>query len=246
MRLTLPAIVTAIRPHGEHGAVVRLFTEDEGLLAAYVRGARGKRLGPVLQPGNEVQASISARNDQQLPQAQVELTHSRGPLFAEPLPADAIAWACALTATALPEAQAYPRLHGALAGLLAAIESAPAASGWGTSLVRFELLVLAELGFGLDLSECAVTGSSEDLVAVSPRSGRAVSASAAAPYGGKLLPLPEFLHAGNRDASWADILAGLALSGHFLERDLLTDRAATILPARERLLSRLRAAAGLA
>ncbi|MBB3763492.1 DNA repair protein RecO [Sphingomicrobium lutaoense] len=246
MRLTLSAIVTALRAHGEHGGVVRLFTREEGLLAAYVRGARGKRLGPVLQPGNDVQAAISARSEQQLAQGQVELTHSRGPLFGEPLPAAAIAWSCALTATALPEGQAYPRLHDALSGLLAAIEAAPSASGWGTSLVRFELLMLAELGFGLDLSECAVTGSSEDLVAVSPRSGRAVSAGAAEPYQGRLLALPPFLRSGESFASWEDVLAGLALSGHFLERDLLTDRAANILPARERLITRLRGAAGLA
>lgn len=246
MHAVLPAIITGIRAHGEHGAVVRMMTLEQGLVAAYVRGAHGKRLGPVLVPGNLVQATLSARSESQLPQATVELAHSRGPLLGEPLPAAAIAWTCALATTALPEGQAYPRVHAALDGLLAAIEAAPAASGWGTSLVRFELLLLTQMGFGLDLETCAVTGSESDLIAVSPKSGRAVSAGAAAPYKEKLLSLPAFLADGSTRADWKDILCGLELSGHFLERDLLIERAATILPARERLIARLRGAAGLA
>src|SRR5215210_2428852 len=212
MRIEATAIVCALRTHGEHGAVVRLMTEDHGLQAAYVRGARGRRMRPVLIAGNVVSAVLSARTDTQLPQAAVELTHSRAPLLSEPLPAAAIEWATALTATALPEAQPYPRLYSALDALLAAIEAAPSAGGWGTALVRYELLLLAELGFGLDLDTCAVSGSSEDLVAVSPRSGRAVSATAAEPYAGKLLPLPRFVRAGG-PAGWTDIAQGLDLTG---------------------------------
>src|SRR5215210_719083 len=176
MRIETPAIVCALRNHGEHGAVVRLMTAEHGLQAAYVRGARGRRMRPVLISGNVVQAQLTARTDAQLPQAIVELVHSRGPLLSEPLPAAAIEWATVLTATVLPEGQPYPRLYDALEGLLDAIEAAPAASGWGAALVRYEVLLLAELGFGLDLERCAVTGSTDDLVAVSPRSGRAVSA----------------------------------------------------------------------
>lgn len=245
MRFSTPAIVVALRPHGEHGAVVRLLTPEHGLQAAYVRGARGRRLRPVLLPGNQVEATLSARTETQLPQATVELTHSRGPLLAEPLPAAAIDWASALTATALPEGQPYPRLYEALDGLLAAIEAAPSASGWGAALVRYELLLLAELGFGLDLERCAVSGGNDDLVAVSPRSGRAVSAAEAEPYAGKLLALPQFVRDGGI-APWADILDGLALSGHFLMRDLLTDRSAPVADARVRLVGRLRRAAGQA
>ncbi len=111
--------------------------------------------------------------------------------------------------------------------------------------MRFELLLLAELGFGLDLERCAVSGEEEDLIAVSPRSGRAVSAAEAEPYLGKLLPLPAFIREGGQ-AGWPDILDGLALSGHFLMRDLITDRAAPVGAARERLIERLRRAAGLA
>ena len=243
MRFSTPAIVVALRPHGEHGAVVRLMTPEHGLQACYIRGARGRRLRPILLPGNQVEATLSARTDTQLAQGSVELLHSRGPLLQEPLPAAGIDWACALTATVLPEAQPYPRIYQALDGLLSAIEAAPSAGGWGAALVRYELLLLAELGFGLDLERCAVSGSNDNLVAVSPRSGRAVSAAEAEPYAGKLLPLPSFVNEGGT-ATWPEILDGLALSGHFLLRDLVTDRSAPVAEARSRLLERLRRAAG--
>lgn len=245
MRSETQAIVCALRSHGEHGAIIRLMTPQQGLLAAYVRGARGRRMRPVLMSGNVVQAQLSARTDTQLPQATVELVHSRGPLLSEPLPAAAIEWATVLTATALPEGQPYPPLHQALEGLLDAIEAAPSAGGWGAALVRYELLLLAELGFGLDLDRCAVTGSNDELVAVSPKSGRAVSAAEAEPYAGKLLPLPRFVREGG-PASWQEIAQGLDLTGHFLLRDVLTDRSRPIADARERLVDRLRRAGGLA
>jgi len=245
MRFTTPAIVVSLRPHGEHGAVVRLMTPEHGLQAAYVRGARGRRMRPVLLAGNIVEANLAARTEGQLAQATAELVHSRAPLLSEPLPAAAIDWACALTATLLPEGQPYARLYDALDGLLAAVEAAPAASGWGAALVRYELLLLAELGFGLDLEHCAVSGEKDDLIAVSPRSGRAVSAAEAEPYLGKLLPLPRFVREGGQ-AGWPDIIDGLGLSGHFLMRDLISDRAAPVAAARERLIERLRRAAGVA
>ncbi len=245
MRIETKAIVCSLRTHGEHGAIVRLMTPEEGLVAAYVRGGRGRRMRPVLIAGNVVQAQLSARTDTQLPQAGVELVHSRGPLLSEPLPAAAIEWATVLTASALPESQAYPPLYQVLEGLLDAIEAAPSASGWGAALVQYELLLLAELGFGLDLNRCAVTGGRDNLVAVSPKSGRAVSAAEAQPYSGKLLPLPRFVHEGGQ-ASWSEILQGLELSRHFLLRDVLTDRTRPIVEARNRLVERLRRAAGLA
>ena len=245
MRSESSAIVCALRIHGEHGAIVRLMTPDQGLVAAYVRGARGKRMRPVLMAGNLVQAQLAARTEAQLPQATMELVHSRGQLLSEPLPAAAIEWATVLTATALPEGQPYPPLYQALEGLLEAIEAAPSAAGWGAALVRYELLLLAELGFGLDLDRCAVTGSNDDLVAVSPKSGRAVSAVEAEPYAGKLLALPRFVREGGQ-ASWADIVHGLDLTGHFLARDVMTDRLQPITDARHRLVDRLRRAGGLA
>jgi DNA repair protein RecO (recombination protein O) len=245
MRFETNAIVCALRNHGEHGAVVRLMTPDHGLQAAYVRGARGRRMRPVLIAGNVVQAQLSARTDTQLPQATLELVHSRGPLLSEPLPSAAIEWATVLTASVLPEGQPYPRLYEALDAVLDAIEAAPSASGWGTALVRYELLLLAELGFGLDLDRCAVTGANDQLVAVSPKSGRAVSAAEAEPYAGKLLSLPRFVREGGA-ASWEEIAEGLALTGHFLSRDLITERSRPIADARSRLVERLKRAGGLA
>jgi DNA repair protein RecO (recombination protein O) len=245
MRVSTPAIVLALRSHGEHGAVVRLMTPDHGMQAAYVRGARGRRMRPVLMAGNLVDAQLSSRTDTQLPQAVVELVHSRGPMFSEPLPAAAIEWAAVLTATALPEGQPHPRLYSALEALLDAVEAAPSAVGWGVALVRYELLLLAELGFGLDLDSCAVTGSNDHLVAVSPRSGRAVSAAEAEPFAGRLLVLPAFVRQSG-SASWQEIADGLDLTGHFLLRDVVTDRSAPIADARSRLVERLRRAGGLA
>ena len=244
MNVDTQAIVCALRNHAEHGAIVRLMTPAHGLQAAYVRGARGRRMRPVLVPGNVVEARLRSRSEDQLAHADIELSHSRAPLLTEPLAAAAIDWVTALTAIALPEGHPYPRIHAALDGLLAAIEAAPSALGWASSLVRYELLLLAELGFGLDLDRCAVSDANDDLVAVSPRSGRAVSASAAEPYAGKLLPLPRFLIDGGQ-GDWVQVGEGLALTGHFLERDLLTGRSAGLAPARSRLVDRLHRAGGL-
>jgi DNA repair protein RecO (recombination protein O) len=233
------AIICSVRQHAEHGAIVRALTPQEGLLAGYVRGGRSRRLRPVLMAGNLVEAEYRARTEEQLPALTVELTHSRAGLYAEPLPAAAIEWLCALTASVLPERQSYPELHAALDAVLSAIEYAPAASGWAASAVRYEQLLLAELGFGLDLSACVVTGAREDLGFVSPKSAAAVSRGAAGPYADRLLPLPGFLVDGG-PANWGDILDGFRLTGHFLDRDLLTDRRSSILDARGRLIDRIK------
>ena len=242
MRIDAPALVCAVKAHGEHGAVVRLMTERHGLQAAYVRGARGRRMRAVLIPGNRVLARLSARTDTQLAHAEVELDHSLAPLIQEPLPAAAVEWLTTLTATTLPEGQPYPGIYLLLEAVLQAVEAAPSASAWGAALVRYELLLLAELGFGLDLDRCVLSGSTCDLVAVSPRSGRAVSSAEAAPYRQQLLPLPQFLQTGG-PGTWPEILQGLELTGHFLVRDLLTERTAHLADTRERLVERMRRAA---
>ena len=242
MRLETQAIICAVRAHGEHGTIVRALTPSDGIQPGYVRGGRSRRLRPVLLPGNLVHAEYRARTDEQLPHLTVELTASRAGLHSEPLAAAALEWATALTASVLPEGQAYPRVFQALDGLLAAIGAAPSARGWAAALVRFELLVLAELGFGLDLSECAATGATAGLAFVSPKSGRAVGAEAGEPYRAQLFPLPPFLLEGGA-AGWEDIEAGFRITGHFLARDLLIERQADLLDARARLLDRLRRAA---
>lgn len=244
MRIETQAIVCAVRSHGEHGAIVRALTPADGIQPGFVRGGRSRRLRPVLVPGNLVQAEYRARTDEQLAQLSVELVRSRAPLLAEPLAAAGIDWACALAARALPEGQPYPRLYQALDGLLGAIEAAPSARGWAAALVRYELLLLGELGFGLDLSECAATGARADLAFVSPKSGRAVSGAGAGEYRDRLLKLPPFLAVAAAAPGWADIRDGLKLTGHFLARDLLIERQADILPARERLIERLKRIGG--
>lgn len=241
MHLRTQAMILAARAHGEHGSVVRALTRDDGVQPGYVRGGRSRALRPVLQPANIVLGEWRARTGEQLAALTVELVHSRAALHREPLAAAALDWVTALTAVALPEAQAYPRIYDALGGMLDAVEAAPAARGWAVALVRYELLLLAELGFGLDLDACARTGATDDLAFVSPRSGAAVARAAATGYEDRLLALPAFVRVGG-EADWPDILAGVALTGHFLARDILVDRRAEPLAARARLVDRLKRA----
>lgn len=241
MHIEAQAIVCAVRPHGEHGAIVRALTPADGLVAGYVRGGRSRRLKPVLVPGNLIRADFRARTEEQLPALTVELVESRAIMLAEPLPAAAIDWATALAAATLPEGQPYPALYAALDGMLAAVVAAPAARGWAAALVRYELLMLSELGFGLDLSGCVATGTVDDLAYVSPRSSAAVSRAAGEAYRHRLLPLPAFLMEGN-SGDWPALLDGLRLTGFFLERDLLQGRASDVLAARVRLVDRIKRA----
>ena len=240
MHIVADAIVLAARAHGEHGVVARALTRQHGVQPGYVRGGRSRQLRPVLLAGNGVRGEWRARTAEQLPALAVELIHSRAAIHGEPLAAAAIEWVTALTAAALPEAQAYPHVYDGLSAMLDAIEVAPAARGWAPALIRFELLVLAEMGFGLDLSEC-VAGGGDDLGFVSPRSGGAVSRGAATGYERQLLPLPAFL-LGGEGPSGGELVDGLRLTRHFLARDVLIDRRAEPLAARDRLVDRLKRA----
>lgn len=148
MQLAAPAILVAARAHGETAVIARLLTEDHGMVAAYVAGGRGRQLRPVVIPGNAVAVDIRSKTDSQLPFARLELAQSRAPWLAEPLPAAAMGWITALTATALPERHPYPTLYSALQALLDAICSAPSARGWAGALVAYEVLLLRELGYG--------------------------------------------------------------------------------------------------
>ncbi len=148
MNLRAPAILIASRQHGETAAIARLLTEEHGLVAGYVAGGRGRQLRPVMIPGNRVAVELRAKSDSQLPFARLELVESRGPWMTEPLPAAAIGWACALTATVLPERNPYPALYDALDALLGAVCQAPSARGWLPALTAYEVLLLRELGYG--------------------------------------------------------------------------------------------------
>ena len=237
--LTADAIVCAVRAHGEHGAIVRALTQEAGLVAGYVRGGRSTRLRPILIPGNLVALELRARTEDQLAGATAELLESRAPLLAEPLPSAAIDWVTSVTAAILPESQPYPALYSALSAVLDAIGAASSARQWAAALARYELLLLAELGFGLNLDECVVTGSPNDLAFVSPKSGGAVSAGAAAGYEERLLRLPPFLRGVGATPSMEDVLGALAITGHFIDRDLLDGRNRELLAVRERLIDRL-------
>lgn len=145
--LSLSAIICSVRNHGETGAVVRALTAEQGMLAGYVQGARGRHLRPVLIPGNVVKGDWRTRISGQLAALTVEPEHSRAHLLSEPLATSAIEWVSALTAATLPEGHPYPRLHSALDGVLTAIELAPAARVWAGAIAKYETLLLAELGY---------------------------------------------------------------------------------------------------
>ncbi|MEM7780509.1 MAG: recombination protein O N-terminal domain-containing protein [Pseudomonadota bacterium] len=150
MNLRAPAILVASRPHGETAVIARLLTKEHGLIAAYVAGGRGRQLRPVMIPGNGVEAEIRSKSDSQLPFARLELAQSRAPWMTEPLPAAAIGWTCALTASTLPERNPYPTLYTGLDALLDAICHAPSARGWLAVMVTYEAMLLRELGYGGD------------------------------------------------------------------------------------------------
>jgi DNA repair protein RecO (recombination protein O) len=237
--LRTSAIICSVRSHGEHGAVVRSLTPENGLVSGYVRGAHSGTMRPVLIPSNIVQADYRSRTEEQLASMTAELQLSRGPFLGEPLASAALDWVTALTAAILPEEHSYTQLYAALSALLDAICGAPSAKGWAVALVRYELLLLSELGFGLTLDKCAVTGAEEDLVYISPKSATAVSAFAGQEYKQRLLPLPPFL---KQPASpeWDDIFAGLRVTGFFLKRHFFEDRRKDVMAARTVLVDRLK------
>lgn len=209
------ALLLAVRRHGEGDAILELLTAERGRHLGVVKGGRGRRLGPVLQPGAQLVVDWRARLESHMGTARVEPLRSRaGAIMADGRALAALGSAAALLVAFLPERAPAPELYAATVALADALAEDP---GWPEAYARWELLLLAELGFGLDLSACAVTGAEAELVWVSPRTGRAVSREAGAPYAGRLLPLPGFLR-GAEAADDAGVAAALRLTGHFLER----------------------------
>ncbi|HEX5077681.1 MAG TPA: DNA repair protein RecO [Geminicoccaceae bacterium] len=228
--------ILAVRRHGESSAVISVFTAAHGRHAGLVRGGLGRRARPVHQIGNRVQATWRARLADQLGTFTLELARPvAAPLLDRPDRLAGLCAACALLEAGLPERDPHPNLYRSLGELIDALLQA---DGWWVGYVRFELDLLADLGFGLDLGSCAVTGGSEDLAFVSPRTGRAVSRAAAAPYADRLLPLPPFL-VGGGPADRAQIRAGLQLTGAFLRRHLFDSCDSTAPHMRQLLLDRL-------
>jgi DNA repair protein RecO (recombination protein O) len=227
------ALVLTLLPHGDHGAVVRFLGERSGLVAAFVPGARSKRRRADLLPGTLVALSVRERAPGALPTASLEPIRSRALLAFSADTAAALDYLVHLPALLLAEGEAHAALFTALDGLLSRL----AEPGWLADVARFELALLADLGFGLDLGTCALTGVATDLVGVSPRTGRAVCRAAAAgqPWAGALLPLPAFLAEPAAVPGMADIGAALMLTGHFLARDVFPE-APRLMPLRARLL----------
>lgn len=192
MNLRALAILCSVRAHGEHGAIVRLMTPEHGLVAAYVPGAKGRELRPVLIPGNAVSAELRARSATQLPTARLELVTSRGPWLGEPLASAGIGWATALTAATLPEGHPYPALHEALSALLEAICLAPSARGWTRALAGYEALLLREVGYGLAGMPPADEAWT-DLLARLERQGKAIGNRLLADRSGDVMGLRRIL-----------------------------------------------------
>lgn len=175
MLIRANALLCGTRAHGEHGAVVRVLTAEHGLVVAYVAGARGRELRPVLIPGNTLAVELRARGHNQMPGARVELVVSRAPWLSEPLPAAGIGWVTALAAATLPEGHPYPALHAALGAVLDAICHAPSARGWARVLAGYEALLLREVGYGTAPAPPEAE-SWPDLLARLDRQGAALSA----------------------------------------------------------------------
>ncbi|MDJ0894051.1 MAG: DNA repair protein RecO [Alphaproteobacteria bacterium] len=235
-------IVLSARAHGEGDAVAVLLTAEHGRHAGLVRGGASRRLRGTVQPGNLVWCSWRARLEAHLGTFACELVQGNAAAWLEDrLRLEAMAAACELLDAALPERAPAPDAYAALLHLLHSLD----AEDWLAEYVRWELYMLAEFGFGLDLSACAATGANDDLAYVSPKTGRAVSLAAGEPYRDKLLTLPRFLidaHPIAPDA--AEAIDGLRLTGYFLDRHVLHPVGKTLPAARDRLVQRLRALAG--
>lgn len=226
-------VVLSVRAMGETAVVLSLLTHEHGRHAGLVRGGSGRRARGILQPANRVSCQWRGRLPEQLGTFTCELAAASPPSVLEDATRlAAVVSACAVLDTALPEREPLPTQYEALLALLRLLEADRA---WPMAYVRWELRLLADLGFALDLSSCAVTGATERLAFVSPRSGRAVSAAAGEAWRQRLLPLPRFLVEPSAVAGSADIEAGLALTGRFLDRCIYAEHGREMPAARARL-----------
>jgi DNA repair protein RecO (recombination protein O) len=229
-------IVLALKPHGETSAVAELLTRAHGRHLGLVRGGR-KRAAALLQPGNSLRASWRARLSDHLGYYTVEPLRLRVAGLLDS--ADALAAlraVAALTAASLPERDPHPELYDGLTVLLDRLQESEV---WPALYVRFEIGLLEALGFGLALDRCAVTGKSDDLAYVSPKSGRAVNRDAAGPYAEKLLRLPPFLLGSQAHPTLRDIVDGLVLTSYFLEHRVFLPHHKALPAARIALADRL-------
>jgi DNA repair protein RecO (recombination protein O) len=236
-------IVLSARRHGETSLIVQMLTERHGRHAGLVRGGASARARGLYQPGNLLAAHWRARLAEHLGNFSCEMvTGSAAALLDNGGKLAALSAAAALAEAALPEREPHGDVFESLSALIAALGAARMAADWAPVYVRFELGLLASLGFGLDLARCAATGTNDNLAFVSPKTGRAVSFSAGEAWRDKLLALPRFLIADatpHERAERGDVDKGLALTGYFLERHVFAPHGKGLPAARLRLAERL-------
>lgn len=226
MEWTDDAIVLTARRHGESAAIVTLLTRQHGRHAGLVHGGAGRKARGLYEAGNRVTATWRARLEEHLGHFACELAAANAALLLDqPLRLAALVAATAVAEAALPEREPHPRAYAGLVELVEALTLPGPTLGWAAAYARWELDLLAELGFGLDLTECAATGSNDRLIYVSPKSGRAVSAAAGEPYRDRLLALPAFLLDAAEPLALAEVHSALVLTGHFLARDVFAQGA---------------------
>lgn len=241
MEWTEEGIVLAARRHGEGAAIVSVIARGQGRYAGLAKGGGSRRQAGRYEPGNRVIATWRARLAEHLGHFTCEPVASPSAhLFDKPLRLAALTAATAVAESALPEREPHPSVHDGLTRLIDSLLADPDPV-WQARYVRWEIALLAELGFGLDLSRCAISGAREGLAYVSPRTGRAATAEAGAPWKDQLFALPAFLAAQGEapSESTAATRSGLALTGHFLERHVFLHRPAGEPAARGRLIARL-------
>lgn len=225
MHWTDEGIVIGVRRHGEASAILELMTREHGRHLGLVRGGFGSRMKPILQTGNGVSANWRARLDEHLGHYTVEPLRLRAAgFFGAPHAIYGVSHLAALMRL-LPERDPHGGLYGEFEALLERLDDAAAAA---PLVVRFELRLLSELGFGLDLAQCAATGGRDELIYVSPKSGRAVSRAAGEPWADKMLRLPAFLREDETMPVGREVADGFALTGFFLERHVLEPRGLTL------------------
>lgn len=238
MEFTDDGVILSSRAHGETAAVAEIFTPHHGKWAGLVYGGQGRTMRPILQPGNGVKAHWKGRLDESLGFFTLELTHARaGELMQDRLSLAGLTAACALAAAVLPEREAHGRAYHTMRILLDHLGDIDI---WPALMARWELGLLAELGFGLTLDRCAATGARENLIYVSPKSASAVSAEAGEPYKDRMLPLPAFLRDPSAEATLHDALKGLQTTGHFLETRILHTTHQELPEARRRVVDLLK------
>lgn len=241
MNFTDHGIILDARAHGETHAVADIFTQTRGRWTGLVFGGQGRRMRPLLQPGNEVALEWKGRGEDTLGHFALEMAHARAAeAMGERLSLAALSAACATALAVLPEREAHQRAYAAMAVLLATLDDIEV---WPALMARWELGLLAELGFGLTLDRCASTGSRDNLVYVSPRSACAVSAEAGEPFKTRMLPLPAFLRGAASDATLCEAIDGLTTTGFFLETRILHLSNKPLPEARLRIIDLLKARA---